>query len=124
MYVKNCNSCEDKTANESSKNNTFVYSKITNVSTYNTDECGGKIVDNNAKILFNIDAPVFIPGNKVHTLLNIYAQVFTGENISKQSGLCINNAGHCLYKKRNGLMIKNNEPGVNDLHKDLSSNPY
>ena len=99
MHQKICNSCEGKTANESSKNNAFVYSKITNTSNYNTDECGGRIVDNNVKILLNIDAPIFIPGNKVHTSLNIYAQVFTGGNISKQSGLYINNAGHWLYRK-------------------------
>ena len=83
-----------------------------------SDECGKENSSTVKQIvLLNIDAPVFIPGEKLCSFINIYAPVYTEENVKEKLGKYTNNAGFvfdisCSSKQEtNGTVIS-----VNELH--------
>ena len=72
----------------------FGYNRGANITIEenSSDECG-KENNNTVKgiVLLNIDAPAFIPGEKLCSFINIYAPVYTEENIKGKLGKYTNN---------------------------------
>ena len=85
-------------------------------------ECGKKNSSiSNKVILFNIDAPTFIPNARVHPANNIYAQVYIKGNIKEKVGKYTNNAGvlFCIWYNSESK-VKGSDFSVNELHKGFS----
>ena len=63
-----------------------------------SDECGKENSSTVKRImLLNIDAPVFIPGEKLCSFNNIYASVYIEGNTTGELGKYTNNADSVFY---------------------------
>ena len=95
----------------------------TTIKENSSDECG-KENNNTVKgiVLLNIDAPAFIPGEKLCSFINIYAPVYTEENIKGILGKYTNNAGSVLDISCSSKQeINSTVISVNELHNGLLS---